>query len=119
MERKEKIKKREVRKKRGKEKRLGTAERPRLSVFRSRKHIYCQLIDDSTHKTIISASDFELEEEERKLPKTKRAKKLGELIAKKALAKGIKKVIFDKSGYAYHGVISNIAQGARDGGLIF
>lgn len=118
-EKKEKVKKREIRKKRGREKRLGKAERPRLSIFRSRKHIYCQLIDDSSHRTIISVSDFELKDDEKKLPKTKRAEKLGQLIAQKALAKGIKKVIFDKSGYAYHGIVKNIAQGAREAGLIF
>jgi len=118
MEGKEKIKKREIRKKRGREKRMGTKERPRLSVFKSRKHIYCQLIDDKDHKTLISASDLELKGEEKK-KKTKRAFLVGQLIAKKAKEKGIKKIVFDKSGYKYHGVVLQLAKGAREGGLVF
>jgi large subunit ribosomal protein L18 len=115
---KEKIKKREVRKKRGREKRLGTKERPRLSVFRSRKHIYCQLIDDKEHKTLLSASDLELKED-KKMKKTERAFLVGQLIAKKAKEKGVKKIVFDKSGYKYHGVVLQLAKGAREGGLVF
>jgi len=118
MERKEKIKRREIRKRRGKEKRIGTKERPRLSVFKSRKHVYCQLIDDIEHKTLLSASDLELKED-KKMKKTERAFLVGQLIAKKAREKGIKRIVFDKSGYKYHGVVLELAKGAREGGLIF
>jgi len=115
---KEKIKRREIRKKRGKEKRVGTKERPRMSVFRSRKHVYCQLIDDKEHKTLLSVSDLELKEDKKK-KKTERAFLLGQLIAKKAKEKGIKKIVFDKSGYKYHGVVLQLAKGIREGGLVF
>ncbi|MGB9598449.1 MAG: 50S ribosomal protein L18 [Minisyncoccales bacterium] len=118
MERKEKIKKREIRKKRKREKKMGTKVRPRLSLYKSRKHIYCQLIDDQEHKTLLSASDFELKKEE-KMKRTKLAFLLGLLIAQKAKERGIKKIVFDKSGYKYHGILLQLAKGAREGGLVF
>jgi large subunit ribosomal protein L18 len=117
--------KKERRRKRVRAKIFGTSERPRLSVFRSHKHIYCQIINDEKGKTLVSASDFELKSEERKnIKKDERRKvaiafKVGELIAKKALEKGIEKVVFDRDGYKYHGRVKALAEGARSGGLKF
>ncbi len=93
----------------------GTAERPRLSVFRSNKQIYAQVINDLEGKTLASASSLGLE----KLPKTEQATKVGELIAEKAKAAGVEKVVFDRNGYLYHGRVQALADGARNGGLIF
>jgi large subunit ribosomal protein L18 len=118
MERKEKIKRRERRKKRSREKTFGTKERPRLCVFRSLKHIYAQIVDDTEGKTLVSASDLELKEK-KKLKKVEIAREVGRLIAKKAIKKKIEKVAFDKSGYKYHGKIKALAEGAREGGLKF
>jgi large subunit ribosomal protein L18 len=119
MERKEKIKKRLRRKKRIRAKVFGTKERPRLSVFRSAKHIYAQLIDDKENKTLISASDLELEKSKMKLKKIEKAREVGKLIAKKAKNLKIEKVVFDRGGYKYHGRIKALAEGAREGGLRF
>lgn len=94
-----------------------TRERPRLTVFRSNKHIYCQIIDDVKQKTLVSSSDKELKE--RVKGKTKIAFAVGLIIAKKALEKGIKAVIFDRGGYKYHGRVKALAEGAREGGLKF
>ncbi len=93
----------------------GTAERPRLSVFRSNKQIYAQVINDLEGKTVASASSLGLE----KLPKKEQATKVGELIAEKAKAAGVEKVVFDRNGYLYHGRVQALADGARSGGLIF
>ncbi len=93
----------------------GTAARPRMSVFRSNKQIYVQLVDDMAAKTLVSASSLKLE----KMPKTEMAGKVGELIAEKALAAGIKEVVFDRNGYLYHGRVKEVAEGARKGGLKF
>jgi len=95
----------------------GTSIRPRLSVFRSNKHIYTQLIDDEKGRTLVAASDLELKDKKGK--KTAIAYQVGELIAKKALEKKIKKVIFDRGGYKYHGQLKAVAEGAREGGLEF
>lgn len=95
---------------------FGTSKKPRLSVFRSNKHVYAQLIDDENGKTLASASDLELKE---KAPKTKKAVSVGQSIAKKAAALGIKEVIFSKGGYRYHGILKASAEGAREGGLKF
>ncbi|MFL0249183.1 50S ribosomal protein L18 [Clostridium neuense] len=97
----------------------GTPERPRLAVYRSEKNIYAQIIDDVNANTLVSAStldkDFSL-----KIGSNKEAAKVvGEEIAKKALAKGIKQVVFDKGGYIYHGRIKELAEGAREVGLEF
>ena len=89
----------------------GTKERPRLNVFRSLKHIYAQIIDDLAGKTLVSASDQEVKI--KKANKTEIALAVGKLIAQKAQEKKIKKVIFDRSGYKFHGRIKAVAQGAK------
>ncbi len=93
----------------------GTAERPRLSVFRSNKQIYAQVINDITGTTLASASSLGLE----KMPKDEQAQKVGELIAQKAQAAGIEAVVFDRNGYLYHGRVKELADAARKGGLNF
>ena len=93
----------------------GTAERTRLSVFRSNKQIYAQVINDLTGKTLASASSLGLE----KLPKIEQAKKVGALVAEKAKAAGVEKVVFDRNGYLYHGRVQALADAAREGGLNF
>ena len=93
----------------------GTAERPRLSVFRSNKQIYAQVINDLTGKTLASASSLGLE----KLPKIEQAKKVGALVAEKAKAAGVEKVVFDRNGYLYHGRVQALADAAREAGLEF
>jgi large subunit ribosomal protein L18 len=99
----------------------GTSERPRLNVFRSLKHIYVQAIEDASGKTLVSASTMspELKESLRYPGNVEAAKKVGELIAKRCLEKGIQKVVFDRSGYLYHGRIKALADAARASGLIF
>ena len=96
----------------------GTADCPRFSVFRSNKHIYIQLIDDEEGKTLIGLNDAKLKGKE-KASKIEKTKELGRLMAEKALAQGIKKVVFDRGGYKYHGRIKAAAEGAREGGLKF
>lgn len=93
----------------------GTAERPRLSVFRSNKQIYAQVINDLSGKTLASASSLGLES----MAKTEQAKKVGQLVAEHALAAGIKQVVFDRNGYLYHGRVQALADAAREGGLNF
>ncbi|MGF0098674.1 50S ribosomal protein L18 [Prevotella sp. SGI.027] len=93
----------------------GTAERPRLSVFRSNKQIYAQVINDITGTTLASASSLGLD----KVPKDEQAQKVGELIAQKAQAAGIEAVVFDRNGYLYHGRVKELADAARKGGLNF
>lgn len=109
---------REKRKKRIRAKIYGTSERPRLSVFRSLKHIYAQLIDDKEGKTLVAASDLELKKD-KKMTKKMIAKEVGKLIAEKAKEKNIKQIIFDRNGYKYHGRVKELADGARENGLIF
>ncbi|HAC21790.1 MAG TPA: 50S ribosomal protein L18 [Porphyromonadaceae bacterium] len=94
----------------------GTTERPRLSVFRSNKQIYAQVIDDLTGKTLASASSLKIEG---KATKTEVAAMVGEMIAKNALEAGIQTVIFDRNGYLYHGRVKQLAEAARNGGLKF
>ena len=96
----------------------GTAARPRLSVFRSAKHIYAQIIDDVNGVTLAAASSMDKEFEGLGSNK-EAAKKVGEAVAKKALDKGVEEVVFDRSGYIYHGRIQALAEGAREGGLKF
>ena len=99
----------------------GTAERPRLAVFRSNNHMYAQVIDDAAGKTIVSASTLE-KDVKAKLEKTNNveaAKVLGEIIAKRALDKGIENVVFDRGGYIYHGKVAALAEAAREAGLQF
>jgi large subunit ribosomal protein L18 len=100
---------------------FGTPERLRLSVYRSLNHIYAQIIDDFKGHTIVSASSLEKEFNNLKIHKgnIKMAHKVGELIAKRALVKGIKRIVFDRSGYLYHGSVKAIAEAARDNGLEF
>lgn len=115
----EKHKQKVQRKKRMRARIFASNDRPRLTVFRSNKYVYAQIIDDSKRKTIVAYSS-------RDLPKTKvgksgieMARAVGEELAKKAKVKKIKKVVFDRGGYKYHGKIKAIAEGARKGGLEF
>ncbi len=93
----------------------GTAERPRLTVYRSNKQIYAQVIDDLAGATLASASSLGLEA----MPKQEQASKVGELIAKNAQQAGISTVVFDRNGYLYHGRVKALADAARNGGLKF
>ena len=93
----------------------GTAERPRMSFFRSNKQIYVQIINDVTGQTLASASSLGLEA----LPKIEQAEKVGALVAEKAKAAGITAVVFDRNGYLYHGRVKALADGARNAGLNF
>ncbi|MBO4444743.1 MAG: 50S ribosomal protein L18 [Bacteroidaceae bacterium] len=93
----------------------GTPERPRMTVFRSNKQIYVQVIDDLSGKTLAAASSLGLE----KMPKKEQASKVGELIAQKAQEAGIQTVVFDRNGYLYHGRVKEVADAARKGGLKF
>ncbi len=93
----------------------GTAERPRMSVFRSNKQIYVQVIDDEAQKTLASASSLGLE----KMNKSEQAAQVGKLIAEKAQAAGISAVVFDRNGYLYHGRVKAVADAAREAGLKF
>ena len=93
----------------------GTAERPRLSVFRSNKQIYAQVINDVNGTTLASASSLGLE----KMPKIEQAQKVGALLAEKAKAAGVDAVVFDRNGYLYHGRVKALADAAREGGLNF
>ncbi len=93
----------------------GTAQRPRMSVFRSNKQIYVQVINDENGTTIVSASSLGMD----KMPKCEQAAKVGENIAKLALEAGVTEVVFDRNGYLYHGRVQEVANGARKGGLKF
>ena len=99
----------------------GNADRPRLTVFRSSKHIYAQLIDDIHGKTICAASTLtpDLKEALKALKKSDEAEKVGAKLAEIAKARGITKVTFDRAGYPYHGRVASLAKGARAGGLEF
>jgi large subunit ribosomal protein L18 len=114
--------KKEARKKRhasSRKRMTGTAERPRLAIFRSAKHIYAQVIDDEQKKTLAATSDLALEKGGEEDDKKARAKKVGTAIAKKCQEKGIDKVVFDRAGYKYHGRVSALATAAREAGLKF
>ena len=97
----------------------GTAAKPRLSVFRSNTEIYCQLIDDDRAVTIASASSREKDIQAQKGNKTEKSKLVGQSIARKAKELGIESVVFDRGGNLYHGRIKAVADGAREGGLVF
>jgi large subunit ribosomal protein L18 len=100
----------------------GTTERPRLVVFRSLKNIYAQLVDDTTKKTLTTVSTLskDLRAELNSLPdKSQSAKIVGKALATKALSMNIKRVVFDRNGYLYHGRVRALAEGAREGGLLF
>ena len=105
--------------KQGIRKRLaGSAERPRLSVYRSNKGIYAQIIDDTTGKTLVSASS-KSKEFAGNGPKIDQSKAVGKLVGEKAIAAGINQVVFDRNGYLYHGRVKSLAEGAREAGLNF
>lgn len=97
----------------------GTNERPRLTVFRSNKAIYAQVINDLEGRTLVAASSMSKELAEKKMTKTQTAREVGKLVAIKAAEAGIVKVVFDRNGYLYHGRIKSLAEGAREGGLNF
>jgi len=118
-----KLSRNELRKKRHRRVRkrlVGTPARPRLCVYKSLKHIYAQLIDDTRGHTLASASTLEPEVRERiKSADREAARLVGELIAKRARELGIREVVFDRAGYPYHGKVRELAEAAREGGLIF
>lgn len=99
----------------------GTAERPRLNVFRSLKHIYAQVIDDTSGRTLASASTLEqgLRAELADMGPQERAKAVGRTVAERVRAQGITTVVFDRGGYPYHGAVKALADGSREGGLVF
>lgn len=109
------------RKKRIRKKLTGTSERPRLCVFRSAKHIYAQLIDDTRGHTLAVATTLEkaVKESSETGGKTAKANQIGKIIAERAIQKGIKKVVFDRNGFLYHGRVKAVSDGAREGGLEF
>jgi large subunit ribosomal protein L18 len=99
----------------------GAADRPRLSVFRSIAHIYAQVIDDQRNSTLVAASslDPEIRTEAGKAKKADAGRLVGRLIARRAKEKGVRRVVFDRGGYLYHGRVKALAEGAREGGLEF
>ena len=109
------------RKKRIRKKICGTAERPRLSVFRSSRHIYAQIIDDTAGRTIVAAST--VDQQAKEAPKFKNkvaaANFVGKIVGERALNQGIKKVVFDRNGFLYHGRVKSLSEGARKTGLVF
>ncbi len=110
----------ERRKLRVRKKIKGTSERPRLTVYRSARHVYAQIIDDKEQTTLVAVSSrakaLSVDDGQKK---TDTAKKVGELIGKLAIEKGITTVVFDRSGYLYHGRVRSLAEGAREAGLVF
>ncbi len=112
---------RERRQRRIRAKVAGTASRPRLNVFRSARHIFAQIIDDALGHTLVAAStlDAEVRANAKQWDKKTEAKQVGKLLAQRALAKGLKQVVFDRGGYQYHGRIKSLAEGSREGGLEF
>ncbi|WP_458415184.1 50S ribosomal protein L18 [Schinkia sp. CFF1] len=97
----------------------GTAERPRLNVYRSNQHIYAQLIDDVNHVTLASASTVEKDLNLESTGNIEAAQKIGELVAQRGIEKGVKEIVFDRGGYLYHGKIKALAESAREAGLEF
>lgn len=97
----------------------GSPERPRLSVFRSNRDIYAQIIDDQNGVTLVSASSRIAEFNEQKITKSEKSVLVGKQLAQKAIDAGITKVVFDRNGYLYHGRVKSLADAAREGGLIF
>jgi large subunit ribosomal protein L18 len=117
----EKVKGRKRRHQRVRKVILGMPDRPRLSVFRSQKHVYAQIINDVTHQTLVSASslDPEFKGKLKNGANVETAKQVGLLLGKRALAVQIQKVVFDRGGYVYHGRVKALAEGARESGLSF
>lgn len=107
------------RKRRVRNKVSGSAQRPRLTVFRSNRHIYAQLIDDVSGATLAAASTLEASGDFADKDKSQKAKEVGRLLAERAKEKGIEKVVFDRNGYIYHGRVAAVATGAREAGLDF
>jgi large subunit ribosomal protein L18 len=99
----------------------GTAERPRLSVFRSTRYVYAQAVDDTQGRVLASASELEtaLKEAVAGKPKKERARIVGKVIGEKLIARGVTQVVFDRNGFIYHGRVKEVADGARDAGLTF
>jgi large subunit ribosomal protein L18 len=97
----------------------GNAATPRLSVYRSNSEIYAQLIDDKASKTLMAVSSTEKSIQSAKINKVEKSKLVGKLLAEKAVANGISKVVFDRNGFLYHGRVKSLAEGAREGGLNF
>lgn len=95
----------------------GTSQRPRLSVFRSNRHLFVQIIDDEAGKTLVAVSDVHVSDKE--ATPVLLAKQVGLLVAKKAKAKRVETAVFDKGAYRYHGIVKAVAEGAREGGLQF
>lgn len=114
-----KVQKKDSRKRRIRAKVSGTANMPRLSVFSSNKHIFAQIIDDTSGKTIVSASDYEKGSKKVQGVKSDVAKEVGVKLASRAKEKKIKKITFDRGGKLYHGRVKAVADGAREGGLEF
>lgn len=113
---------RKIRHQRVRRKVHGTAERPRLAVYRSLQHIYVQVIDDDRHHTVVSASTLDrtvVGEEAKGSSKTDAARLVGELVARRALEQGVKQVVFDRGGFMYHGRVRALADEARKTGLVF
>jgi large subunit ribosomal protein L18 len=104
---------RAVRHRRVRKKVAGTPERPRLAVFRSNRHIYAQLIDDRSARTMVAASDQDIADG----AKSDRAKRVGKVLAERARAAGVERAVFDRGGNLYHGRVKALAEGAREGGL--
>lgn len=98
---------------------VGTGDRPRLAVFRSARHIYAQIIDDTTGKTLASASTLDADLRSAGGEKIERAKRVGALLAERAKSAGVTQVAFDRGGFAYHGRLAALADAAREGGLEF
>jgi large subunit ribosomal protein L18 len=100
---------------------VGTPDRPRLNVFRSLNHIYAQVVDDGKGHTLVSAStvDPEVQKQLKGLKKTDQARVVGKVLAERALGQGVKRVVFDRGGYKYHGRVKALADAAREGGLEF
>ena len=109
------------RKKRIRKKIYGTPQRPRLSVFRSAKHIYAQIVDDTAGNTLAAAStmDKSAQSGSKFENKVEAAKFVGKLVGERAVEKGIKEVVFDRNGFLYHGRIKSLSEGAREAGLVF
>jgi len=100
---------------------FGTPEQPRLNVFRSLRHVYAQIIDDTQGHTLVAVStlDPEIREEVAGKAKTEQARMVGKVLANRALDEGVTQVVFDRGGYKYHGCVKALAEGAREGGLQF
>jgi large subunit ribosomal protein L18 len=113
---KQRTNKRLRRKRRVRKKVFGEPNRPRMTIYRSNRHMYAQLINDLDGQTVVSASSLELDGD---LDKTGQAREVGRMIAERAKEQGIEKVVFDRNGYIYHGRVAAVADGARDAGLDF